>query len=89
MRIYRHWLETLMAIAEFRAKYEIPDDVQVRLDDPENPFDSLTFTNGWMTFLLVTVIEGGVRFPLHPLLRTCLKKWHLCPCQLMTTASKS
>ena len=66
MGIYRHWLETPMAIAEFRVKYEIPDDVQVRLDDPENPFDSLTFTNGWMPFPLVTVIEGGVRFPFSP-----------------------
>ena len=49
-----------MAITEFRAKYEILDDVQIKLDDPENPFDGLTFTNGWMPFLLVTVIEGGV-----------------------------
>lgn len=60
MVIYRHRLETPMAIAEFRAKCEIPDDAQVRLDDPENPFDGLTFTNGWMTFLLVTLIKGGV-----------------------------
>ena len=49
-----------MAIAEFRAKFEIPNDVQVRSDDPENPFDELTFTNDWMPFLLVTMIEGGV-----------------------------
>ena len=35
-----------MVVAEFRAKYEISDDVQIRLDDPENPFDDLTFTNG-------------------------------------------
>ena len=73
MGVYWQW-----AMAEFRAKYGIPVDVLIRLDDPENPFDGHTFTNGSMSFLLVTVIEGGVWFPLHPLLVTCLKKWHLC-----------
>ena len=74
MGIYRHWLENPQAMAEFKARYRIPVDVQIRLDDPENPFDGLTFTNGWMSFMLVTVIEGGVRFPLHPLMRICLRK---------------
>ena len=60
MSIYRHWLETLEAMAEFRANYGIPDDVLIRLDDPENPFDGHTFTNDWMPFLLVTIIKGGV-----------------------------
>ena len=41
-----------------------------------------------MLFLLVTVIKGGVRFPLHPVLRTCLKKWHLCPYQLIPNGFK-
>lgn len=75
-------------MAEFRARYRIPDDVQIRLDDLENPFYGLTFTSGWMPFMLVTVIEGGVRFPLHPLLRICLRKWNLCPCQLMSNGFK-
>ena len=38
--------------------------------------------------MLVTVIKGGVRSPLHPLLRTCLRKWNLCPCQLMPNGFK-
>ena len=54
----------------------------------KNPFDGLTFTSGWMPFMLLIMIEGGVRFPLHLLLRTCLKKWHLCPCQLMPNGFK-
>ena len=74
MEIYRHWLETPQARAEFRAKYRIPDDVHIRLDDPENLFVGLTFTNSWIPFMLVIVIEGVIQFPLHPLLRTCLKK---------------
>ena len=75
-------------MAEFRANYGIPDDVLIRLDDPENPFNDHTFTNGWMPFLLVTIIECGVQFPFHPLLMTCLKKWRLCPCQLMPNSFK-
>ena len=88
MGIYRQWLEIPEAMAEFKANYRIPDDVLIRLDDPKNPFDGLIFTNGWMPFLLVTLIEGGVRFLFHPLLRTCLKKWLLCPCQLMPNSFK-
>ena len=81
--VYRYWLENPQAIAAFRVKYKISDNVEVRLDNPEDPFDGIIFHNGWMPFWLVTVIEGGVRFPLHPLLRDCLREWNLCPCQLM------
>ena len=48
------------AVADFRAIYKVLDHVQIRLDDPEDLFDGSTFCNGWMPFLLVTVIEGGV-----------------------------
>ena len=70
-------------MAEFRAKYKISDDVSIRLNDPKDPFDGNTFCSGWMSFPLVTLIEGGVRFPLYPLLRSCLREWHLCLRQLM------
>ena len=81
-------LEDPHAIAVFRAQYRIPTNVEVRLDNPEDPFDDLVFHNSWMSFWLMTVIEGGVRFPLHPLLRDCLWEWNLCPCQLMPNAFK-
>ena len=41
-----------------------------------------------MPFWLVIVVERGVRFPLHPLLRDCLWEWHLCPCQLTPNGFK-
>ena len=41
-----------------------------------------------MPFWLVTVVEAGVRFPLHPLLRHCLREWNLCPCQLLPNGYK-
>ena len=30
----------------------------------------------------------GVRFPLHPLLKDCLREWNLCPCQLLPNGYK-
>ena len=80
MGVYRYMLEDSHAIVVFRAQYRIPDNVHVRLDNPEDPFDGLVLHNNWMSFWLVTVIEGEVRFPLHPLLRDCLWEWNLCPC---------
>lgn len=71
MGVYRYWLENPQAVANFRAKYGIPDNVQVRLDNPEDPFDGSIFHNGWIRFLL------------HSLLRACLREWNLCPYQLM------
>ena len=41
-----------------------------------------------MPFWLVSVVEGGVRFPLHPLVRDCLREWKLCPCQLLPNGYK-
>ena len=81
-------LEDEHAIAAFRVQYEIPTNVEVRLDNPEDPFDDLVVHNGWMPFWLVTIVEGGVRFPLHPLLRDYLWEWRLCPCQLMPNVFK-
>ena len=83
-----HWLENPRVVADFRARYKIPDDVQVRLDNLEDPFDGSIFHNGWMPFWLVIVIEGGVRFPLHPLLKSCLREWNPYPCQLMPNGFK-
>ncbi|XXG47515.1 hypothetical protein AAC387_Pa02g2150 [Persea americana] len=88
MGVYRYWLENPRAVADFRAKYKIPNNVLVRLDNPEDLLDGSIFNNGWMLFWLVTVIEGGVRFPLHPLLKECLREWNLCACQLMPNGFK-
>ncbi|KAJ8617840.1 hypothetical protein MRB53_014026 [Persea americana] len=61
MGVYRYLLEGEQVVAAFRAQYNIPADVKVRLDNPEDPTDGLIFHNGWMSFWLVTVVEGGVR----------------------------
>ncbi|XXG51061.1 hypothetical protein AAC387_Pa02g4921 [Persea americana] len=58
MGVYRYILENPHAIVDFRAQYRIPDNIEVRLDNPEDILDGLVFNNGWMMFWLVTVIEG-------------------------------
>ena len=85
MGIYRHLLGDPGSIAYFRNAYKIPANVEVR---PDGPDDGLAYRDGWMPFWLVSVVEGGVRFPLHPLVRDCLREWRLCPCQLLPNGYK-
>ena len=74
-----------VSITVFRTLYNIPANVKVR---PDGPDDGYVFHDGWMPFWLITVVEAGVRFPLHPFLRDCLREWNLCPCQLLPNGYK-
>ncbi|KAJ8650213.1 hypothetical protein MRB53_003236 [Persea americana] len=85
MGVYRHLLGNSDSIVHFRDLYKVPSNVEVR---PDTPDDGLTYRDGWMPFWLVSVVEGGVRFPLHPLVRDCLWEWRLCPCQLLPNVYK-
>ena len=85
MGAFRHLLEDHVSIIVFRTLYHIPTNVEVRPDSPTNGF---VFHNGWIPFWLVTAVEAGVRFPLHPLLRNCLQEWNLCPFQLLPNGYK-
>ncbi|KAJ8636781.1 hypothetical protein MRB53_011048 [Persea americana] len=85
MGVYRHLLGDSGSIDHFRDLYKVPSNVEVR---PDGPDDGLTYRDGWMPFWLVSVVEGGVRFPLHPLVRDCLWEWRLCPCQLLPNGYK-
>ena len=85
MGVHRHWLGDALSISLFRKEYKVPATVEIRLDGPD---DGFTYSDGWMPFWLVAVVEGGVRFPLHPLLRECLREWGLSPCQLLPNGYK-
>ncbi|RWR77827.1 hypothetical protein CKAN_00633100 [Cinnamomum micranthum f. kanehirae] len=88
MGAYRHWLDTLEAMANFRRCMVTPTMSGIRLDKHEDLFDGFAFRDGWMPFPLVAIVEGGVRFPIQPLLGICLSTWHLSPCQLMSNGYK-
>ncbi|KAJ8615671.1 hypothetical protein MRB53_035043 [Persea americana] len=85
MGVHRHWQGDPLSIGLFREAYQVPANVEVR---PDGPDDGISYSDGWMPFWLVSVVEGGVRFPLHPLLRDCLREWGLSPCQLLPNAYK-
>ncbi|XXG88787.1 hypothetical protein AAC387_Pa12g0955 [Persea americana] len=85
MGVYRHLLGDPGSIDHFRDLYKVPANVEVRPDDPD---DGLTYRDGWMPFWLVSVVEGGINFPLHPPVRDCLWEWRLCPCQLLPNGYK-
>ena len=71
MGIYRHLLGDPVSIAIFRDMYKIPANIEVKPDGLE---DGFTYNDDWMPFWPVTVVEAGVRFPLHSLLRDCLRE---------------
>ena len=84
MGIFKCLVDTPERMIAFREKYDIPDNVQTKLGELGDEM----FFNNWMPFPLVAIVEGGVRFPLHPILKNCLRSWQLAPCQLSPNVFK-
>ena len=72
-----------MSLASFRAAYGVPKDVDIaychegnialqRRSNPNVPF-----------FPLISILEGGVRFPVNPLIIGTFRFKGLCPNQLL------
>ena len=68
---YSFLLEASGALATFRQKFDIPDDMEVAYCHESE----ITLHRGHATtfFPLVVVLEGGVRFPMDPLLTSTLR----------------
>ena len=90
MGIFRNRVSTIEKLNEFRVEYNVPNDVYLRLGPPLDRPEIPVFDQGTqeMPFALSSIIEGGIRFPLHPLIRECLNFWGLAPTQLNTNAYK-
>ena len=77
---YSYLLEAPAALATFRRKFNIPDDVEVAYCHESEI--TLHRRHGTAFFPLMAILEGGVRFPVDPLLINTLRYYGLCPDQL-------
>ena len=74
---YSYLLEVPVALATFRRKFNIPDDVEVAYCHESEI--ALHRGHGTAFFPLMAILEGGVRFPVDPLLINTLSYYGLCP----------
>ena len=73
---YSFLLEASAALATFRQKFDIPGDVEVVYCHESEI--ALHKGHGTAFFPLMAVLEGGVRFPMDPLLTSTLRYYGLC-----------
>lgn len=62
----------------FRRTYKILDDVVISLIEGRR----IRFSDEHITVPLMAITEGGLRFPMHKVLREILYHFELSPCQL-------
>ena len=77
---YSFLLNIVASLATFRQKFDILDDVEVAYCHKSE----IALHRGEHTafFPLMAILEGGVRFPVNPLLLNTLRYYRLCPNQL-------
>ena len=77
---FAHLLNIETSLPNFRAVYDIPGDVKVAYchegDIALQQHPHVVF------FPLMAILEGGVRFPVDPLILNTLRFYNLCPDQL-------
>ncbi|KAF5933908.1 hypothetical protein HYC85_030079 [Camellia sinensis] len=78
---FRFLVDTPAALAAFREEYGIPADVHLELAEKE--------TTPWgrteqCPFTVLSIVEGGLRFPLNPLITEFLRRTGLAPTQVST-----
>ena len=77
---YSYLIESPTALATFRNKFNIPNDVDVAYCHESDI--ELHRGQGTAFIPLMSILEGGVRFPVDPLLINTLTYYGLCPDQL-------
>ena len=77
---FAYLLNAGVPLATFRQNYSVPDDVEVMYCDESE----IALHRGEDTtfFPLMSILEGGVRFLIDPLLLYALRYYGLCPDQL-------
>ena len=76
---FAHLLNTKASVATFRQTFNIPEDVNVAYFHESEIALYKHFESKTAFFPLMAILEGGVRFPMSPLLLNTLRFYGLSP----------
>ena len=79
---YSHLLALGATLANFREAYGVPGDVDIAYYHEGDIALEKGFSPNMAFFPLMAILEGGVRFPMDPLIICTLRFYGLCPDQV-------
>jgi len=79
---YSYLLCLEASLASFRVAYNVPGDVDIAYCYEGDIDIHMRWGLNAMFFPLMAILEGGVRFPVDPLIISTLRFYGLCPNQL-------
>ena len=79
---YSHLLSSEASLASFRAAYNVPGDVDITYCLVGDIDIHKRTSSNTIFFPFMGILEGGVRFPVDPLIIGTLRFYSLCPDQL-------
>ena len=79
---FSHLLSSEASLANFRAAYNVPGDVDIAYSHMGDINLHRRTSSNIVFFPPMAILEGGVRFPMDPLIIGTLRFYGLCPNQL-------
>ena len=79
---YSYLLSSEASLATFRAAYSVPEDVDITYYHEGDIDIQRRCVVNTIFFPLMAILEGGIRFPVDPLVIGTLRFYGLCPDQL-------
>ena len=76
---YSHLLSSKASLASFRVTYNVPEDIDIAYCHEGNIDIQGHYGVNTVFFPLMAILEGGVRFPVNPLIISTLRFYGLCP----------